>query len=111
MSLEPVLIAGEWRESEKTGTFQAANPASGELLAPLYPISSWADCEAALESAHAAFFDALPERVTVQALRAKARAGGPQLDRMCATFVPLSFSRGLTAAATPGPTPIAGPVA
>ena len=57
MSLEPVLIAGEWRESEKTGTFQAANPASGDLLAPLYPISSWADCEAALESAHAAFLE------------------------------------------------------
>lgn len=57
MSLEPVLIAGEWRESEKTGTFQAANPATGELLAPLYPISSWADCEAALASAHAAFLE------------------------------------------------------
>jgi len=57
MSLEPVLIAGEWRESEKTGTFQAANPATGESLPPLYPISSWADCEAALESAHAAYLE------------------------------------------------------
>lgn len=55
MSVEPILIAGEWRPSEKTGTFQVANPTTGEPLAPLYPISSWADCEAALRSAEAAF--------------------------------------------------------
>jgi len=59
MSPEPVLIAGKWRESEKTGTFQAANPATGEFLPPLYPVSSWADCEAALNSAHAAFLEML----------------------------------------------------
>lgn len=57
MSQEPLLIAGEWRESQQTGTFQAANPATGELLPELYPISSWADCEAALKSAHAAFLE------------------------------------------------------
>jgi alpha-ketoglutaric semialdehyde dehydrogenase len=55
MPTEPVLIAGAWRESEQTGTFQAANPATGEALPAVYPVSSWADCEAALESAHAAF--------------------------------------------------------
>lgn len=55
MPTEPVLIAGSWRESEQTGTFQAANPATGELLPAVYPVSSWADCEAALESAAAAF--------------------------------------------------------
>ncbi len=55
MSLEPVLIAGQWRESEKTGTFQAANPATEELFSAVYPISSWSDCEAALNSAHDAF--------------------------------------------------------
>ena len=57
MSLEPVLIADQWRESEKTGTFQVANPATGELFPSIYPISSWADCEAALKSAHAAFLE------------------------------------------------------
>lgn len=57
MSLEPVLIAGEWRESEKTGVFQAANPATGELLPAIYPISSWADCEGALNCAHAAYLE------------------------------------------------------
>ncbi len=55
MSTEPVLIAGTWRDSEKTGFFQSADPATGELLPALYPISSWADCEAALVSAEAAF--------------------------------------------------------
>ncbi len=59
MSPEPVLIAGKWRESERTGTFQAANPATGEFLPPLYPVSSWSDCEAALNSAHAAFLEML----------------------------------------------------
>ncbi len=55
MSTEPVLIAGAWRPSEQTGTFQAANPATGEPLPAVYPVSSWADCEAALDSAAAAF--------------------------------------------------------
>jgi len=55
MSTEPVLIAGNWRDSEKTGFFQASNPTTGKLLPAHYPISSWADCEAALLSARAAF--------------------------------------------------------
>lgn len=55
MSTEPVLIAGAWRESEKTGFFQSVNPATGKLLPAHYPVSSWADCEAALVSARAAF--------------------------------------------------------
>lgn len=55
MSSEPVLIAGAWRASEQTGTFQTSNPATGELLPAHYPVSSWADCEAALVSASAAF--------------------------------------------------------
>jgi len=59
MSPEPVLIAGKWRDSEKTGTFQAANPTTGEFLPAHYPVSSWADCEAALNSAHAAFLEML----------------------------------------------------
>ncbi len=55
MNSEPVLIAGQWQDSEKTGTFQASNPATGETLSPHYPISSWADCDAALNSAREAF--------------------------------------------------------
>jgi NADP-dependent aldehyde dehydrogenase len=55
MSTETVLIAGTWRDSEKTGFFQSANPATGKPLPAHYPISSWTDCEAALSSAQAAF--------------------------------------------------------
>lgn len=55
MFIEPVLIAGAWRASESTGTFQSTNPATGEVLQARYPISSWADCEAALDAAEKAF--------------------------------------------------------
>ncbi len=55
MSTEPVLLAGSWRDSEKTGFFQSANPATGKLLPAHYPVSSWADCETALAAAQAAF--------------------------------------------------------
>lgn len=55
MNTEPVLIAGEWRVADNTGTFQAENPATKEALPAVYPISSWADCDAALSAAAEAF--------------------------------------------------------
>ena len=36
----PVLIAGQWRASQSTGTFQADNPALGQPLPERYPVSS-----------------------------------------------------------------------
>jgi len=51
MSIQPVLIAGRWRESTSTTTFTAENPALGKPLADTYPVSAWADCDAALTSA------------------------------------------------------------
>jgi NADP-dependent aldehyde dehydrogenase len=55
MSTQPVLIAGKWRTSDSTGTFQAENPATKAPLSEVYPISSWADIDAALDAAtHAA---------------------------------------------------------
>lgn len=54
MTIQPVLIAGQWRESRSVGTFQAVNPRTKEKLPELYPISSWDDVESALESACAA---------------------------------------------------------
>lgn len=48
MSIEPVLIAGEWRPADSTGTFQADNPTtkgsssgdlSGELLGGLRSVT------------------------------------------------------------------------
>ena len=57
MATEKVLIAGEWRDADATGTFQADNPTTMEPLESVFPISSWADCDAALNSAAAAFLE------------------------------------------------------
>lgn len=51
----PVLIAGQWRDSDASSTFQADNPTTREKLADEYPVSRWSDCDAALDAAAAAF--------------------------------------------------------
>jgi alpha-ketoglutaric semialdehyde dehydrogenase len=51
MPTHPVLIAGQWRAANSTGTFQSANPATGESLPGDFPISAWSDCDAALTAA------------------------------------------------------------
>jgi len=51
MPMHPVLIAGQWRAAKSSGTFQAENPATGEKLPGEFPISTWADCDAALDAA------------------------------------------------------------
>jgi 2,5-dioxopentanoate dehydrogenase len=52
MTLQPVLIAGEWRLRHSVGEPLAArNPATGQLLGERYPISGWTDIEAALLAA------------------------------------------------------------
>ena len=51
----PILIAGNWQPSQASGTFRAENPATCEPLPEEYPISSWADCNAALDAAAAAY--------------------------------------------------------
>jgi len=54
MSVEPVLIAGQWRASQASGTFQSDNPVTKAPLPEVYPISTWADVDAALSAATAA---------------------------------------------------------
>ena len=51
MSLQPVLIAGEWRAADASSSFQSHNPATREALPDEYPVSNWSDCEAALQAA------------------------------------------------------------
>lgn len=63
---QPVLIAGEWRQAHSSTTFQAENPATKSPLPEEYPVSAWADCDAALESASQAFDELLgtaPEKI------------------------------------------------
>lgn len=51
MVVEPVLIDGEWRPARQADTLHAVNPATGERLPREYPVSTWADCDAALAAA------------------------------------------------------------
>ncbi len=55
MSLENVLIAGEWRQSQNlSGSFCAYNPATKTALPAQYPVSSLEEVEAALHAAQEA---------------------------------------------------------
>jgi NADP-dependent aldehyde dehydrogenase len=84
MDVAKVLLAGNWQPAHEEGTFQAENPATGEKLPQLFPISSWADCELALASAAeaAVAMRALePERIAafLEAYAAGIEAAAPQI--------------------------------
>ena len=51
MSIQPILIAGEWRAAKASGTFHPENPATGERLSHEFPTSVWSDCDDALNAA------------------------------------------------------------
>ncbi len=51
MSQSPVLLAGQWRAAKSSASFHAENPATGEKLPAEFPVSTWADCDAALNAA------------------------------------------------------------
>ena len=51
MTLQPILIDGEWIDSSATGSFHGVNPRTLEALGDEYPVSGWADCDRALDAA------------------------------------------------------------
>jgi NADP-dependent aldehyde dehydrogenase len=53
-SVEPVLVAGTWRPAAAADSFRATDPTTGEPRREVWPVSDWADVEAALEAATAA---------------------------------------------------------
>jgi NADP-dependent aldehyde dehydrogenase len=55
MTVRPILIDGRWQQADAASTFQAENPATRQLLPDRYPVSSWQDCDAALDAAARAF--------------------------------------------------------
>jgi 2,5-dioxopentanoate dehydrogenase len=66
MSVQPILIAGQWRPARATGVFHAENPALGQKLPDAYPVSDWADCHDALTAAVEAAVqlrDTAPEKI------------------------------------------------
>ncbi len=73
MTLQPVLIAGEWRKANAKDTFQADNPSLRESLPDQYPVSTWQDCDEALDAA-------------VQAAEAMRRMPGEQLAAFLEKF-------------------------
>jgi alpha-ketoglutaric semialdehyde dehydrogenase len=54
MLQQPVLIGETWRAAAAQGTFQAVNPQSGLALEHEFPVSGWADVDAALNAASCA---------------------------------------------------------
>jgi NADP-dependent aldehyde dehydrogenase len=117
MSYHPVLIAGEWRPAQASGSFRAENPAMGELLPDEFPISSWADCEAALAAATGAadelrlappesiarFLSGYAERIEARQVElvaaAHAETALPKAPRLAAVELPRTTSQLRQAAA------------
>ena len=55
MNFQPLLIGGQWRQSQNTGeNFQAPNPQTSEKMDAVFPISSWHEIEEMLRHARAA---------------------------------------------------------
>lgn len=55
MSVNQVLINGEWRTASYKEVFSPFAPAEGKKLATEYPVSTWQDCSDALDSAARAY--------------------------------------------------------
>ena len=72
--MEPVLIAGEWRQSASVDSFHAVNPNTGEDFDEAYPVSGWADIDLALSAGRAAARDLrdIPESALAEFLDAYA---------------------------------------
>ena len=51
-----IFVNGRWQEAAAVGVFQARNPMTGQLLSPRFPISSWEDCDSALDAAQEGAF-------------------------------------------------------
>jgi NADP-dependent aldehyde dehydrogenase len=51
---ESVFVAGRWRPATAVATFQAVDPATATAREAVWPVSTWADCDEALDAAVAA---------------------------------------------------------
>lgn len=102
-ALQPVLLAGAWQPSrEPTGSFRAADPATGAAIGPAFPVSGGSDVEAAVAaaSAVAAELAAAPAERIAAFLEAYADA----LDADADTLVALAHAE----TALPAPTRLRG---
>jgi NADP-dependent aldehyde dehydrogenase len=51
---EPILVNGRWRPARAVATFAAFDPATATAREAVWPVSTWADCDEALDAAVAA---------------------------------------------------------
>ncbi len=65
--MESIWLNGTWTAAHALDTFRTMNPATGEALEGEYPVSSWQDCDLALNAAQHAF-------VALQKVAAEQRA-------------------------------------
>ena len=86
MPNQKVLIAGAWRDAAASASFHAENPATQTALPDRYPISTWADCDAALTAASRAFVELrdLPPEVPATFLDAFAAAIEARAEQLVA---------------------------
>jgi NADP-dependent aldehyde dehydrogenase len=86
MAIQPVLLAGNWQNSDGRETFRAEDPAQCAPSADEYPISRWRECDVALGAARRAFDELRstpPERIA-QFLDAYAALIDEQAEALCA---------------------------
>lgn len=50
-TVRPVLVAGSWRDAAHQKTFRATDPNSNSAIDIEFPVSTWDDCDAALDAA------------------------------------------------------------
>src|SRR5688500_10269385 len=72
MAVNSVLIGGQWRPANASGTFRAENPATKEPLEE-FPVSAWQDCDEALSAA-------------AEAAEQMRRLGGEQIAKFLEAF-------------------------
>jgi NADP-dependent aldehyde dehydrogenase len=85
MQSQPILIDGQWRQSDGRETFHAEDPTQCQPLPDPYPISPWSDCDLALDAAARAMSELRmtpPDRIA-QFLEAYATLIEEHADALC----------------------------
>ena len=96
-SPQPVLIDGQWRSADSSGSFRSEDPARRTPVTDEFPVSTWRDCDAALNAARSAAEELaeLPDARRAAFLEAFATAIERRADEVCSlanreTGLPLS---------------------
>jgi len=83
-----VLIDGQWTESATQVSFRATNPQTGAPLDATYPVSSWSDCQQALDAATRAF--QVLQRLPVETIAGFLDAYADRIETRAAEIVELA---------------------